>query len=260
MQFVHHGVTGSSDLALWHELKLMYCAFRRHLPQTVRRQARLEYKIRYIFSATIGVLQTTYRYGCILAAASICWSCQVLRYQTGVKWWRYWTFCNTVALARSSMNITAYQAGCYSARWGLFLNAVSRVGSRALLGFYDLCFRYTDFFSDMSMKFPLEFKSLGMAMWTRALCIHRYVTLALALGIHQLYKRTGQTDQSYCWNGPCRNNCVKLLKYKMDIPFYEVAAVSPDLASKVLFKLTSIIQLLVEHRLLRGPFPSHPAH
>jgi hypothetical protein len=259
LQYLYEGVTGSSDMALWREMKMLYCCFRRRLPQAMRRQARLEYKVRYVYSATIGILETTYRYTCILLSSTICWTCQVLRYEKGVRWWRYWTFCNTVALSRTSMEITAYQAGCFSARWGLFLNAVSRVGSRALLSFYDLCYRYTDFFSDMSLKFPLELQGLGSAMWARALCINRYVTLGITLSVHQIHKRLG-TNQSHSWHGSCRRNCVDLLRLKMDIPFYEIAMVSPGLSTHLLFKLSNAVQLLVDKRLLRGPFPEHPIH
>lgn len=248
-------VPSAASGSLFDELKLIRCALQRKVPQNIRQKARLNYKVRYLFSITVGFGLIAYRCGDMLVSATICWTCQLFKCSSGIQFWRYRTFRSAVKLASSSMHITAYQAGCFSARWGILLDTVSCVGSRILLAIYQICYRHTDYFSSNSLAFPLSLKNLGKSIWMRALYAHRCTIFLTALTVQQVYKRLGY--QSYKCNEYCRIYSIELLTYKLNIPLYEMAVVSPNLIN-IFSILIKIVQFLVEYRLLKGPFPSQP--
>ncbi len=249
-------LTGPVDDHPASEALTMYRAVRRQLPQDTRQQARREYKIRYLFNLIVVFPEEVFHYGRILTSSTLSWACWVIGDAERSQLWRYRTHVYTVALARYSLNMTAYQAGTFSARWGLFINAVSRVGSRALLHYYKARYKFGLMNCSTDVYHPaLHAHSIAMAMWTRALCIYRCVKLAFAWPMHRVEDYFGKEADRELWNLAWRHATCQLLESKLNIAFWEVAIISPDLAQSILFPLSATVRLLVEHRLLRGPLP-----
>jgi len=242
------------------EVGTLVRAVRRRLPPTLRRQARLEYRVLYVWNVFISFPETALTYSQIGFSALMCWVCQLVQNNVGAQRWWYSTYCNTLWLARSSLNRTAYKAGCLSARWGLVLNCISRLGFRALNDCYRVLHKHTNYLHiEKTRQFPLNLHAFGMAMWTRALCVYRYAELFFAFIMDRLHRIIGHDGGSQYWRQTWRVACINLLKHELDIPFHEMAMVAPILSSQVLFRISSAARMLVAKRLLKNPFPVYDA-
>jgi len=252
-------MTGPTDRDFHHEVHMMWQALRRRVPQPLRQQARLEYKLHYLVNLAIVVPQTVWDYSWTLYNAAAAW------YYTGEQpqlagEYRYAAAKAAIFTARNSLNMTAYQAGSFSARWGLFLNTVSRVSSRALLRYYEWCQECVPVGSqtvDMSLAHTL--KHMACAIWLRARCIYLYAKVLFSYLIYKEAAGMGHELNTWEWNTQWRHTCCEILQAKLDIAAHELAMAAPGVARSFMFPSSAMVRRLVENRLLRSPFPQDPA-
>lgn len=252
-------MTSSTDRYFHDELYMMWQTLRRQVPQPLRQQARLEYKLHYLVNLTLTVPQTVWDYSHTL------YSLAAAKYFTKEQPRLAYEYACSAAKAathraRSSLNMTAYQAGSFSARWGLFLNTVSRVSSRVLLGYYEWCQHSKSpetALMNLSLTQPL--KHMICAVWLRAKCVYLYAKVLFSYLMYKLEKNSGQGLNTWKWNAQWRHTCCEIFQAKLDIAIHEVAMAGPDMVKSLLFPTSSIVRKLVERRILRGPFPKCPA-